>query len=480
MELLEDKLNGQISRVTQHSDRLRDAAFSRVDAKMGSMEVLQPKLDRRLAELSGNCKGLSDEMQAQIRRIDQMDSRLWECRHQIEEEVRGKFAEVEQTCVQMDSRVRTEKAATDDIIKKYNRRLLRLEALEERMISLDVSHEDTRQNLEHLHGRLLDMEQCRVQDLALCSYPPASQPLQAPESGVDLAAFEALESRLGDCLKRMETMQQDFTDVHSRLEAQEERSKILRTQMDSREENYQKLKDRVERADWESRLKEIAQQVKEMDQYKVSFAEQFTKLDLLQKKMDFQEQTVEELQRLQKERVVATPLRAEEWQTQEWHAPASEEPVANGDSQVFSLELRDCAARCRSTETRLEEVCGELQAIRMDLELAPRVTALVDQLKQVAPKVIDQEQVVQELHEKVGRMEVRMGLGSSRGDLDVSGEVPQAAAGSSAALDSKAALLDSLGVRVDWLEVETRRLKEEIEGPGPDAPGILGSHAASD
>merc|ERR1719221_683864 len=175
--------------------------------------------------------------------------------------------------------------------------------------------------------------------------------------------------------------------------------------MDSREENYQRLKDRVERADWEGRIKEGSAQVKEMDQYKVLFAEQHATMDRLQKKMDFHEQSMEDLQRAMKERTAApTPLR--------------------GEPSAVPEEL---STRCGSAEARLDELVSEVQAIRGDLELAPKVTLLVDQLKEVAPKVIDQEKVLRELHEKVGRVEVRMGLSGGGGGAAEADASPVAA-----------------------------------------------------
>ncbi|CAE8625903.1 unnamed protein product, partial [Polarella glacialis] len=148
LEAMEEKFTAQINKVQQQSDRLRDAAFSRVDSKMSSMEALQPKLDRRLAELSGNYKGLSDEMQSQIRRIDQMDSRLWEWRHSFEEEIRAKFSELEQNHQQASSAVRLANATSEDSTKRVSRRLQRLEGLEQDRL---VSSEDTTQSLLNLH-----------------------------------------------------------------------------------------------------------------------------------------------------------------------------------------------------------------------------------------------------------------------------------------------------------------------------------------
>ena len=44
--------------------------MARLDSNLSAIQLLQPRADRRLAELSGNCKGLSEEMQVQVRRID--------------------------------------------------------------------------------------------------------------------------------------------------------------------------------------------------------------------------------------------------------------------------------------------------------------------------------------------------------------------------------------------------------------------------
>merc|ERR1719188_1366055 len=72
---------------------------------------------------------------------------------------------------------------------------------------------------------------------------------------------------------------------------------------------------------------------------------------------------------------------------------------------VVSVELEKCVSRLDESEKRITTVSSELQKVQTDLELAPRVASLVDALKQVAPKVMDQEQSLRELHEKVGRLE---------------------------------------------------------------------------
>merc|ERR1712110_876028 len=73
---------------------------------------------------------------------------------------------------------------------------------------------------------------------------------------------------------------------------------------------------------------------------------------------------------------------------------------------ALSMEMKDCMARLCDSESRIDSIYGELYAIRTDMELGPRVAALVEQLKEVAPKVINQEHSIMDLHEKIGRMDV--------------------------------------------------------------------------
>merc|ERR1719247_488738 len=75
-------------------------------------------------------------------------------------------------------------------------------------------------------------------------------------------------------------------------------------------------------------------------------------------------------------------------------------------TEAITFELKECTSRTSTLEAKLEALCADLQSMRQDVALAPRVAALVDQLKDVAPKVIEQELCVRELLEKVGRLEV--------------------------------------------------------------------------
>lgn len=107
----------------------RVATPTRAHWKVSNLETNLPRVERRVAEISGNLRGLSDEVQCQIRRIDQADSRLWDWRHHLEEEIRAKFNEIDQHFQQVTSSMRVQKTMADDQFKKFTQRLHKLEGL---------------------------------------------------------------------------------------------------------------------------------------------------------------------------------------------------------------------------------------------------------------------------------------------------------------------------------------------------------------
>ncbi|CAJ1377475.1 unnamed protein product [Effrenium voratum] len=240
LEATEEKLSVQIGKVQQQSDKLRETAFARVDAKLCGFESAQPKFDRRLAELSGNYQGLSDEVQSQIRRVDQLDTRLRTWRQELEEMIRAKFSELERSNQQIISTSRVSSACSEDNINRWTRRLIRLEGVvDERMAAAD----DVNQSLLNLHARLSQIEE--GQEVILSPV----QPISREADGGAMAVRWLDESH----------------DLHARMEAQEERLKSLRTLIDTREDCVRALSDRLERTDCDARLRELHDRVQETE-----------------------------------------------------------------------------------------------------------------------------------------------------------------------------------------------------------------------
>eukprot|EP00930_Biecheleria_cincta_P096909 TRINITY_DN88681_c0_g1_i1.p1 TRINITY_DN88681_c0_g1~~TRINITY_DN88681_c0_g1_i1.p1 ORF type:complete len:545 (-),score=122.49 TRINITY_DN88681_c0_g1_i1:115-1749(-) len=440
IDMMEEKVGAQISHALQQSERLRDASLARIDAKITTMESLQPKLDRRIAEMSGNFKGLSDEMQSQIRRIDQMDSRLAERRHQFEEEIRAKFSEIEQNYQQIASSVRVSTASNDDSMKRCSRRLVRLEGLVDERLA---SSEEVNQSVLNLHARISELEDMRNHDsvlfkseeLALQS-SPALPPMQPAG---DHGALVALESRMTQATQKLNEWQQESHEVHARLEAQEERLKSLRTLMETKEDHYRWLNDRVERADWEGRFKELQAQVKDLEQNRVGHTEE---LKLAQQRVERQEEAheamSEQVRKLQ-ERTLALNVDSD-------IAGMPEELLGGMENEGLSSQVTE---RLSASEESIKALAAEIERIGQgDSMLASRVVTLVEQLKQVAPKVMQHDASIRDLAAQTGKLEVELRL-------------EQQALEEARSLGK---LSDSVQARLTRLEVETDRIRLEVEG----------------
>eukprot|EP00416_Gambierdiscus_australes_P045013 CAMPEP_0171104374 /NCGR_PEP_ID=MMETSP0766_2-20121228/60512_1 /TAXON_ID=439317 /ORGANISM="Gambierdiscus australes, Strain CAWD 149" /LENGTH=548 /DNA_ID=CAMNT_0011564993 /DNA_START=189 /DNA_END=1835 /DNA_ORIENTATION=+ len=437
MEALEEKLSSQIARVQQQSDRLRDAAFSRVDQKMGSMEASQPKFDRRLAELSGNYKGLSDEMQAQIKRVDQLDSKLWEFRHQLEEEIRGKVAELEQGQQTASSALRLASATSDDSLKRYGQKMLRLERIVEERLAYT---EETREHINDLYARLTEVESLRSPDLAICPVEhlrTTERNANAVEAMGDTASLLALESRLSDACQKIEMFQQENHDLHVKVEAQEERLKSLRTRIETQEDHHRSLSDRVERVDTEGSIKEVQRQLSEHIQRRT---EQDEQLQLLHKRLESHEQVHDDVWENIRRVQLAHPSDLAEARTAELATTDAGQGL-----EALNVDVQECLRRLKDAEVRLDELGSDLQSAKGDVELGPRVAQLVEHLKQVAPKVVDQELSVRDLHEKVGRLEVERKMERTSTDERTATETL---------------------ARIDKLEAEVQHLRAEVGTSG--------------
>ncbi|CAE8655545.1 unnamed protein product [Polarella glacialis] len=400
IEVFEEKVGGQIARIQSQSDRTREGILARLEEKISAAESLQPKLDRRLAELGGNFKGLSDEMQTQIRRVDLMDDRLWEWRHQMEEELRHKYADFEQNVQKVTSGFRIMTASIEENQKRQQQRLQRIEAdLGERFAiqeELCENFKDTCTRLEALEDHRMDDESMAngISRALVLSEPPAdsSGGHRGSMNGVDDLAhttlYKIVSQRVEDISERLDHTFQDSHDLHSRLASQEEQVKTLRTIFDTREDHLRVLVERVDRGDWDSKVERINQASQQDGKIRL---EQSERLELLSRRVDFLEQAQEELSRSQDVLL----------QSQD------EDPLRRGNapgeiSDDVAASLQACFERLAESETRIAALSTEFQVVSSETNLAPRVGALVAQLKDIVPKVIDHERAIRDLKASAG------------------------------------------------------------------------------
>ncbi|CAJ1427327.1 unnamed protein product [Effrenium voratum] len=327
MESLEEKVEKQLSRQAQ--DRGREAAVQRLEEKLQATETLQPKVERRLAELSGNFKGLSDEMQAQIRRVDLLDDRRWEWRHQVEEELAKKCQQQEQQVQLLAAGLKTQKGLEDEAAK-----LLESEVRERATL------EQVREGFVNVCGRLEALEAQREE-------PSRSEVRDVAPSDdfVATSIYEVITKRMEDLERRMEEAFQDNREIHGRMASQEEMMKTLRTLFENREDHLRTLGERVERSDWDLKLEAIRQALQEDHRERTAHAE---RLELLTKRVEYQEQAIEDVCFVR----------------EQVHKEAEPEvSVALLEDQVKALSL-------------------ELQEMKSENDLGPRVSALLSQLRE--------------------------------------------------------------------------------------------------
>jgi len=370
MEALEEKFGCQLSEMRRNADRPREAALARLEEKISTAESSSMKLDLRLSELTGNVRGLSEEMQTQIRRVDLVEDRLSEWRHQIEEEIRQKYVDIEQSIQKATSNFRVNTSVVEDAQKRHQQRLQKLEA---DVAEAAAEEKRTQEGLLAAHARLDAVEDRQMDDAAaLEQWRAASKPAPGADAGggmQDAALLALLEKRVGDVADRVSQVVQDSFDLHAAMSAQEEQLRTLRTLAEAREDHWRAVGEQIERGDWANKLEKLRDASQEEAKLRVQHLEE---VQMLQRKMEFQEQSHEEVRSLC-------------------------EQLASDPSVTMAVE--ECRSRIEESEARLAAFDSDLHAARTAAQLAPRVSALVAQLQELVPRVTEQEAAIRELRE---------------------------------------------------------------------------------
>lgn len=325
-------------------------------------------------------------------------------------------------------------------MKKHTKRLVKTEsAIEERL----VHQQDANQNIMSLHARIADVESVSsVHALSLRGpESPASPPPQ--HSDVDRVTIAAIQARLHDVCQKNDFMQQESHDVHARVEAQEERLKSMRTSHETKEQHYKWLADRVERADWDGKFKDMQTQLNDIHQQKMTHSE---KLSVASQRLDVHEVAHGELQSH------VNTLRHDLAGLSVGHGDAVGNGCGGDAGGAIADDLRALAYRVGDVEARLETV-----EVASPDDITPRVAALVQQLKDVAPKVIDQDACVRNITERLARLEGDARIGVKQGDHGGGG-----ASGTGH---------ERLVARVCKVEAEVARLHSAVEGVPPQTAG---------
>jgi len=87
--------------------------------------------DRRIAELTGNLRAISDEMQEQIRRVDSMERRFWELRSQTNERIEHRCSELNRSVQRAFAEASSVQFCAKDFQEAEQRYRQRLKSLEQ-------------------------------------------------------------------------------------------------------------------------------------------------------------------------------------------------------------------------------------------------------------------------------------------------------------------------------------------------------------
>mmetsp|Transcript_74171 Transcript_74171/g.146957 ORF Transcript_74171/g.146957 Transcript_74171/m.146957 type:complete len:350 (-) Transcript_74171:57-1106(-) len=335
--------------------------------KINNAEGLTSKLGLRCSEISGNVRGLSEEMQVQIRRVDFVDDRLSEWRHQMEEEMRLKHLHFEQSLQQTSSDFRATSAAFQEAQRREQHNLQSLQR--ELWQRLAADEKKTQESLADLHGRLSIIEDRHIEQMAEnTAVAPCSGWIGSEGhctqggSGLPVAELlEQLDKQLGDMVEKVNHVVQDSFDTHSRLAAQEEQVRALRTLTDSREEHWRSLSEQVERIDWNSKLENMRHSIQEESTRRL---QQNEEIRILVQKVDQQESVQEQL------RIQCNQLSAD---------------------NSFVMAVEECRARIEETEVKMAAMESDLHIARSATQMAPHFRNITAQAQRLDPKKVERE-----------------------------------------------------------------------------------------
>lgn len=379
MDTLEEKLSTQITHFQQQSDKNRDATLARVDMKMNAMEVWRPNFERRVCELSGQAMGLSDETHALIRKVDQMDARFTSWRHQLEEEIRGKFTEVDTKLQQMASDLRVQNMSGEDALKRHHRRVLRLEGLvEERLSTAEPSSNHAESPCKASEGEepqtaASSSRGVPCSNISLIEASRHMQGVQGDQEAEEQTRSGALSAR------RLPFANVSGGEDPHRLRGMEQRARNLsRGAATHRGLQHEAAVDKRGEATYSGLHQRLAEAVKKLEVEEHAARPADINLGI--------------------EADDAVSL-------------AAVTAAVSQSTASLAAAVKDCTHRLRELEHRCSGLDVKLEDVSYNSEIESRVEKLVEYLQDVsklAPKVMANEEHIREVAEKLGQVARRM------------------------------------------------------------------------
>jgi len=267
--------------------------------------------------------------------------------------------------------------------------------LQMRRIELDSGdrlavHEETRDGLMNILERVEALEErsC-IPDvpnlLSTDDRPQRSETRQEVDNNAALMTM--FERRMGDMSEKVERVVQDSIDLHQTSTQFKVQLSSLRTHLETREEQMRKLTERVESSDLDSRLEQLRRTFEDERGEKVGILE---KIAVFSHRLDDQELSVEGL-RSRHDQLVSSQQMTPIELTPDVRVVDSLGLGVGGRGTENGLNHEDYTTRLESAEARIAAINADLSALRESTDFGPRVGALVSQLTDIVPKVIQHE-----------------------------------------------------------------------------------------
>lgn len=383
LDTLEEKLSNQIAKGISQTKVMCEAAFSRLDAKISNLESSQPSVDRRIAELSGNVKGLSEEVQSQLRSIESFDIRLREWRQGIEEECRKRLAEVEQRMHGSTSAGRRSHTSLEQQQSQINLKLKELE------LEIGARFQQTDQIFEgllNLEARLEAVEAVQEDSAVVSSGARLNDVLDA--SATPTGAFNSshpqLQDQLTQALEKVELVTAQNLETHARIEEHGVRLSSIRSKLDAHEQMQRSLGDRLQRA--ESKAEESKSQLRQVDEVSSGLEHALQKAHGLEKILRSTTDHVHEMYRHIFDGEAPVP------------SPSSGGKPELGPALLSVLQAFVDRFEAFEDELRSRRTSGGSEGSD---EFGSKVHGLVEQLRGIVPKMVQQEHVIKEIQAKM-------------------------------------------------------------------------------
>eukprot|EP00746_Dinoflagellata_sp_MGD_P003650 gnl/MRDRNA2_/MRDRNA2_107071_c0_seq1.p1 gnl/MRDRNA2_/MRDRNA2_107071_c0~~gnl/MRDRNA2_/MRDRNA2_107071_c0_seq1.p1 ORF type:complete len:873 (+),score=174.06 gnl/MRDRNA2_/MRDRNA2_107071_c0_seq1:124-2742(+) len=392
MEVLEERLAGQIARVALQNERLREAAFARPKAISDNTaaESSHMTVDRRFAELNGNLKDLRGEMESQIRRVDAADSRLHEFRRETDEHWRLVAAEIEKQLQSVASATRKVAASAQDGEQRMDARVLKLEEdLDSTMRTISMNQNQ----FQSLNARIETAESTAegkstptqrdvMSGLTAHFFSPNEMVMHAHEDTVTgrqdpKQNSEEIQSLQG----AMRQLVAQSTQAQSLLEEHEVRLVSMRAKLDAQDDHCRSISDRLERFDWENRFEQSRKTVIELGR---RVSEAFDQLEMCSKSLIRRDADLDQLRKQLKQGSINGR------QNLAYGGPP-------GSLEEVSHRLHENENCVKALEKKMQTLSIEVHLLRTQGSGG----GLVNQLTEVVPRVEEHKRSCREAQQKL-------------------------------------------------------------------------------